>query len=236
MINRLLVGEPINNEQFQREVVDEYNFNADDFFPVNNHIHEEVHDDDNEDEEVLEAEVEEDNEINEGAEPIYHNAHITESESMLMILSLMLRHNLNMTAIADIIDVIQLHCPQMDLKKNNLYKFKKFFKIDEDYDTKKHFYCPACKRKLENNHAICATCPEKKPSYFVQLPVIDQMREMFGRRDFYNKLQLRFARPVENRCLSDVYDGKLYKEWVDNNFLANPHNISFCWYTDGIPV
>lgn len=48
---------------------------------------------------------------------------------------------------------------------------------------------------------------------------------------------MRFQRPQEdNNCITDLYDGALNREWVDNGFLANRSNISFCWYTDGVPV
>lgn len=59
---------------------------------------------------------------------------------------------------------------------------------------------------------------------------------MYGRRDFLNSLQRRFDRPDHPNVISDVYDSQLYKHWVNNGFSSNPHNISFSWYTDGIPV
>ncbi|XP_026830135.1 uncharacterized protein LOC105286011 isoform X1 [Ooceraea biroi] len=36
--------------------------------------------------------------------------------------------------------------------------------------------------------------------------------------------------------MTDIYDGQLYKAWISNGFLSNRCNISFSWYTDGIPV
>lgn len=36
--------------------------------------------------------------------------------------------------------------------------------------------------------------------------------------------------------ITDIYDGSLYREWMNNGFLKNPDNISFSWYTDGVPV
>ena len=48
-------------------------------------------------------------------------------------------------------------------------------------------------------------------------------------------LQTRFQRTIQN-VISDVYDGILYSEWVNNGFLADIRNISFSLYTDGVPV
>lgn len=60
---------------------------------------------------------------------------------------------------------------------------------------------------------IVHLCPQKKSSYFLQLPIERQIREIYARTDFYNRLQLRFDRPNEGEnTIRDVYDGLLYKE------------------------
>ena len=60
---------------------------------------------------------------------------------------------------------------------------------------------------------------------------------MYKRKDFYNSLQQRFHRPMHPPgIVTDIYDGSLYRGWIDNGFLLNPNNISLSWYTDGIPV
>jgi len=43
-------------------------------------------------------------------------------------------------------------------------------------------------------------------------------------------LQWRFQRRVEENIIREIYDGSLYKEWMNNGFLAEPNNISFSWY------
>ncbi|KAK0177125.1 hypothetical protein PV328_001204 [Microctonus aethiopoides] len=58
-------------------------------------------------------------------------------------------------------------------------------------------------------------------------PVINLIQEMYGRRDFFNSLQRRFDGPDHPNVISDVYDSQLYKQWVNNGFLSNPHNVSF---------
>ncbi|CAG5084112.1 Protein of unknown function [Cotesia congregata] len=47
----------------------------------------------------------------------------------------------------------------------------------------------------------------------------------------------QFQRPIPlPGTITDIYDGELYREWFNNGFLFTPNNISFSWYTDGIPV
>jgi len=152
---------------------------------------------------------------------------------MLLILTIAIRHNLNMSCLADIINVINLHCPTHGLKKNSIFKFKKFFSLKK-FNIKKHYYCATCDRELED-HNICPLCTKQKNSYFIQMPVIDHLKEMLSRDGFYNSLQKRFQRPIDQN-ISDIYDGSMYKYWMNNEFLKNPHNFSLSWYTDGVPV
>lgn len=59
---------------------------------------------------------------------------------------------------------------------------------------------------------------------------------MLSRVGFYNNLQGRFQRPINQNDISDIYDGSIYRYWMDNGFLKNPYNFSLSWYTDGVPV
>lgn len=210
-------------------MLDEYAFGMENIFERNHEHNDEGNDGEQSENEEERMEVDE--------VPLYHDAEITVKESMLLLSSLMLRHNLNMTCMSDIITVIQLHCPEMDLKTNSLYKFGKYFNIDVDNKFKKHFYCSNCMRELANVNDICPSCPQQKSSYFLQLPIERQLTEMYKRRDFYDQLRLRFEQQNQrDNSMRDVYDGTLYKTWINNGFLMNPHNISFTWYTDGGPV
>lgn len=167
---------------------------------------------------------------------LYLGAPLTVTHSMLLILRLLLHHNINMLCLSDIITVINLHCLPEQLKKNSLYKFRKFFSLKET-NLQKHYYCSFCTRDLESAEDICPSCPRKNNSYFVQLSFLEQLREMYKRNGFYTQLQKRFEKITDPPdIITDVYDGSLYRKWVDNGFLMNPDNISFSWYTDGVPV
>jgi len=76
----------------------------------------------NESEKEEEENIDKRNDHNEhGYERLYFGAPLNISQSMLLILTLAIRHNLNMSCLADIINVINLHCPTHGLKKNSIF-------------------------------------------------------------------------------------------------------------------
>lgn len=88
---------------------------------------------------------------------MYYGAYITVSESMMLILSLLLHHNLIMSCIADIITVLEYHCLPRNLRKNSLYKFKNFFRSGNN-NMMKHYYCTICNRELKSMQNIYPVC------------------------------------------------------------------------------
>ncbi|KAE8752462.1 hypothetical protein FOCC_FOCC000933 [Frankliniella occidentalis] len=92
---------------------------------------------------------------------------------------------------------------------------------------------------LASREELCPTCrEEKEKAYFVQLPLLPQLRELYKRPSFYNSLQHRHARVREPGAhyFEDIYDGSVYQEHVQGGFLNDRNNISLTWYTDGAPV
>lgn len=186
-------------------------------------------------EEQNEDEIFHDNDFR-SRQPIYRGALITVGESMILILCILLYHNVTYSCLSDIISIINLHCLNDQLKKNSLFKFQKYFSLNKT-EFEKHYYCNNCLRPLESADSICPSCPSKRNSYFITLPFIEQLKELYKRNEFYNDLQWRFNRPVpQPEFISDIFDGSVYKNWMDNGFLLNPNNITLSWYTDGIPV
>lgn len=161
---------------------------------------------------------------------------------MTLILSLLVRHNVTQACLSDIIHVINLHCIQDNVNsyRNSLHKLRKFFSLSKKGKVKKtkHFYCENCQKNLNNENDKCENCESTKKSYFIQVPVKSQLRELYRRRGFYECVQDRFhARSRDNsHDITDVYKGSLYRRFIDSGFLADRNNISLTWYTDGIPV
>lgn len=208
---------------------DEDLLNVRNIFEIPVRENEELNDDEDEEDDRRAVDQDDDN------DPLYNGAEISKRESMLAILSLCIKHHLTQTSVADLIALIELHCPGRELIKNSLYKFQQYFNLDEE-DIKKHFYCPSCAKQLNNSNDVCPMCPGTKNSYFIEMPLVKNLQEMFSRENFFNSLQKRFERPLIDDVITDVYDGELYKTWTTNGFLSSSNNISFSWYTDGIPV
>lgn len=83
-----MVGEPVHNEEFNQNGDEQQVYNVDDIFNGGNDPENPLSDE----EKSADEDDEDDDEMNEErAEPLYHNAQITVKESMLLLLSLMLR-------------------------------------------------------------------------------------------------------------------------------------------------
>lgn len=106
--------------------------------------------------------------------------------------------------IIDYSTIIQLHCPQEGYKTNSLYKFRNYSSISKGSRTKKHFYCPRCLRELQRENDICPSCPQQRPSYFVELPAIQHLKEMYKRYLVHRRrtgLQV-----IEDLCMGAVFN------------------------------
>ncbi|XP_077258856.1 uncharacterized protein LOC143895532 isoform X2 [Temnothorax americanus] len=229
--------EEIEENDDETEEIEENDNDENEEIEENDNVNEEIEENDNENASDGDSNDEEE-QFNDNR-PLYAGASITVAQSMLLILSLVLKHNLTGTAIADIITVINLHCLNEAFQKNSLYKFKKYFSWSTDNFCTKHYYCSVCTTSLATKNSICETCQANKGiSYFIEMPFIKQLTLMFQRNGFRELLQHRFHREggLRPNSFRDIYDGSLYQQYVQNGFLSNPNNISFTWYTDGIPV
>ena len=179
----------------------------------------------------------------EGGKPLYEGAAITLLESMLLILTYGMKHQLTGVALADLLVLVSLHCLAPNLCKTSMYLFNKFFSNIHSPLTF-HKFCSKCYFLIEEDGVgACPICNADlsgrgRMSYFIEIPIIRQIQDMLLRDGFYTDLQHRFNRQKKNVCnIEDIYDGKLYNEFVKNGgILSSPSNISLLWYTDGIPL
>ena len=174
---------------------------------------------------------------------IYPNARITNAASMLLIMTFAVIHKLSGEALKDLLALIDMHCSIPHALIQSLYKFKKYFSMLK-HPIKRHHYCPSCCMPIDMQCSSCpnASCGEKfaandKP-FFIETPIIDQLKVLFNRQGFYGNLRHRFERQKKNLSgIEDIYDGTRYQFYMQSGeFLSQHHNISFIWNTDGIPV
>ena len=73
-------------------------------------------------------------------------------------------------------------------------------------------------------------------SYFVEIPILHQLRSFVARYTFYDDIQHRFTRvKSSDDVFTDIYDGLLYKDFCEKVILNCKDNISFLMNTDGVP-
>lgn len=171
-------------------------------------------------------------------QPLYDGAPVTLAESMIATLDLSLRHNISGELLTDILKLTAMHCPPDNNCKTTLYKFNQYFS-DLRIPVVRHFYCINCYTTVEQQDSVCPECREdSKISYFIEVPIKEQLEALFKRPGFAEMLRHRSTRERHNPAnYEDIYDGAVYKELTeDGGFLENDFNISFTWYADGISI
>lgn len=106
-----------------------------------------------------------------------------------------------------------------------------------------HKYCKACFMSVEGSESQCKSChanvlTEGSTSYSIEIPIENQLKSLFKREGFDEKLKFRFNRQKKNQdSIEDIYDGEVYQKlFTGNGPLSDPRNISLTWNTDGIPI
>ena len=167
-------------------------------------------------------------------DPIYAGAPLTVAESCLAIFTLVARYAVTGVLLSHILSLVEMHCMRPNKCPISLYKFKKFFSSLET-PLIKHFYCMLCSDKV-NDH-FCNRCNQgNEISYFLEIPILDQLKSMFHRSEFRNNLNHRFTRVKKNQNnFEDIYDGSVYKS-LPEDFKNNVNNVTFTWNSDGIPL
>lgn len=192
------------------------------------------------------AECEDDKESDDGDSPLYDGARLTVAESLLLTMTFAVSYNLTGEALGSLLLLLNLHCLQPNKCLTSLYKFRKYFENLKN-PLKFHRFCSYCFLSVPDAKAEHCTNPlclndlskQGAVSYFLEIPLLAQVQNLFSKVDFYEKVSThRFQRRKRNaENIEDIHDGREYKKHFDNDgFLSNPNHISFVWNTDGVPV
>ena len=176
--------------------------------------------------------------------PLYPNAPLTVAESLLLIITFAIRHTLSGSALNDLLILISLHCISPNLCRKSLHQFQHFFCSIKN-PLVYHRYCSYCFLLVDDRHTV--TCPNplcsrdltqrNSCSFFIEIPIASQIRNLFAKSGFYEKLSHRFKRAKRNdNHFEDIYDGSEYKKHCNPGILDCQHNVSLLWNTDGVPV
>ena len=120
--------------------------------------------------------------------PVYPSCPLRLSESILLIMTLAIRHNLTGEALADVIKLVDLHC----VPGPNSHSVKTLRELKSYFTNSKEaldlfYYCKCCYSLLPTEHtAVCPICGtdlslSSTKSYFVVLPIEHQLSKFFSR-------------------------------------------------------
>lgn len=177
--------------------------------------------------------------------PIYPGSRLTVGISALLVMAVVLRHSLTGQALNDILKLIWLHCLSSSEFLRSINTLKKCF-CNLSSPLTFHWYCSYCFLLVDKNNRD-KFCPNSfcskdfsvsgSLSFFVEVPIMDQLRKLFSKPGFYNDIQFRHNRDKKGDRISDIFDGELYKKLSQPpNVLSSRDSISFTWNTDGVPV
>ena len=120
--------------------------------------------------------------------PVYPSCPLRLSESILLIMTLAIRHNLTGDALADVIKLVDLHC----VPGPNSHSIKTLRELKSYFANSKEalalfYYCRCCYSSLPTEHtAVCPICGtdlslSSSKSYFVVLPIEHQLSKFLSR-------------------------------------------------------
>ena len=172
-------------------------------------------------------------------QPIYPDSNITLKESLLSIFAWAEDNDVTRKCLDGVLKLIKMHTPQPNKCVKSVYQYKKFFENQKVPILRKYF-CQNCLLPLKDEHTTCPECENlpHRNDYFINMSVIDQIRNLYKRTGFKDKLKyIAMRQKLNENNLEDLYDGKIYKELkAKDDILSDPNSITFTWYTDGVAV
>ncbi|XP_062841554.1 uncharacterized protein LOC134300980 [Trichomycterus rosablanca] len=172
-----------------------------------------------------------------GDKPLYPGAHLSKGESILMLMSYLLRHNLTGEAFTHLLEMFNIMFP--GLIPSSYYLFHKEFGSSSKFEV--HFYCESCSKYL----GIRAECPFQCDScntvfdasanlkngfYFLVLPLYAQIQQLLQEHSVSLNEKTRTS-----GVLSDIQSGEEYQKLHDSGVLGKD-DLTLIWNCDGAPV
>lgn len=112
---------------------------------------------------------------------LFSGAPLTSSESIVLLLTFVMKHKLTHEAFNDLLSVIEAHCPRPNNCKTSVNKLLEFISQAKG-DLEKHFfydYCKAYFGKGTGNCNICGQKISKADGFFIEVPVEKQLQKFF---------------------------------------------------------
>lgn len=126
-------------------------------------------------------------------ELLYMEASITTAASSVLMMKYVMKHKLSWEALADLLQIVKLHCPSPNNVPSTLFHFKKHFK-DLQYPVQHHYFCSTCLSEVSENAKVCGnqecSCSSKEStgsslSSFIEVPIDLQLKSILERKLIY---------------------------------------------------
>ena len=113
---------------------------------------------------------------------LYEGTQITCSESLLLTMAFALRHKISLAAVDNLLELLRIHCPEVNLVVPNIAKFQEHFR-KLNHPIKQHFCCPSINCQVyvsstaPQKDDTCEVCREHLSSkaFFIEVPVEEQL-------------------------------------------------------------
>lgn len=116
--------------------------------------------------------------------PLYDGSSLSRETSSWAIMEFAISNKLSYSATADLLKLIELHCPSENSCIGSLYKLKKPF--NRDSECKKFRYCSRCMTELDIKAKGCPQRPCKAArapiAYFTLLPFDKNLQDLYAGR------------------------------------------------------
>ena len=131
--------------------------------------------------------------------PLYPTATVAVGTIMVLLALFTIKHNLPAEAIGNLWSLISLALPSSHCLPNTVNKFKNYFKKLRN-PLRVPYYCSFCLQYIErktltvcpNGRCLHDLTAKNSVAYFVEIPILEQLRTFFTRPTFYEDLQYRF--------------------------------------------
>lgn len=181
--------------------------------------------------------------LEDGDEPIYPGSDVTKAETILMILTFVLRHKISGEGLKDFLSLLHILFPS--ILPATKYLFDKYFiSITNQFEI--HFYCESCKGyicKEETNLTKCPHCDLafsiasnlKNGSFMIYLPLSSSLKDVLESLKNNSQHLINKAEWVWDDTIRDIFDGDIMRDHIQNNTIGQ-WDLTLLWNCDGIPV
>lgn len=166
---------------------------------------------------------------------LYEGAPLTVNESLTSVLAFAQAEHLSGNSLGRLLELIKLHLPKPNKFSGNSHQF--FTNLESESDPLHlYYYCNSCLGPVNSSSDLCDKCssPESGVNYFVIKPLESQLKKLFSRQCFFQKLSYKNNRiKINDDNIEDIFDGAIFKD-VEGDVAGDAIEIAFMWTGDGV--